>query len=216
MPDPETKEKKVRFSDLFAGDIESIRGDSNSRIERLISLVQRFIQKTNSILEKLRLEHEVILKNISKQHNTSLSELKNQMDSVFVDKAIEKIKNEHGERMRLADEKTASLESIKGDPGRPGKPGFRGPAGSKDTGNEIIEKINASPESTKIKREQIEGLEKELVFLRGRGIISASNPGSITVLDATGAINDSNKIFTFALKPKMVVVNGAAYREDKG
>lgn len=45
--------------------------------------------------------------------------------------------------------------------------------------------------------------------------ISASGAG-LSKLTATGAINDSNLAFTFASQPTLVVVNGAAYQENKG
>jgi hypothetical protein len=45
--------------------------------------------------------------------------------------------------------------------------------------------------------------------------ISASG-GSLSLLTATGTIDDTNTAFTFESKPQLVIVNGASYREDKG
>lgn len=40
--------------------------------------------------------------------------------------------------------------------------------------------------------------------------------GSLAVLTATGTVDDSNKTFTFATEPTLVMVNGAAYRNGFG
>lgn len=45
---------------------------------------------------------------------------------------------------------------------------------------------------------------------------SGSGGGSLGVLPATGAVNDSNTDFTFASEPTLVVVNGASYRDGHG
>lgn len=45
--------------------------------------------------------------------------------------------------------------------------------------------------------------------------ISASNT-AVTVLTATGTIDDTNTAFTFVSKPAVIILNGATYRENKG
>lgn len=45
---------------------------------------------------------------------------------------------------------------------------------------------------------------------------TASGGGSLSVLAATGTVDDSNVIFTFASAPTLVVVNGNAYRDGHG
>lgn len=47
--------------------------------------------------------------------------------------------------------------------------------------------------------------------------ITATGTGSFSILPITGGtINDSNKVFTFASTPTLVVVNGTAYRHGHG
>ena len=46
--------------------------------------------------------------------------------------------------------------------------------------------------------------------------ISGGAGGSLSILAATGTIDDSNTVFTFASTPTLVIVNGAAYRDGKG
>lgn len=55
-------------------------------------------------------------------------------------------------------------------------------------------------------------------YANGRNDITINGGagGSMSVLAATGTINDSNVVFTFASEPKLVVVNGAAYRHGAG
>lgn len=46
--------------------------------------------------------------------------------------------------------------------------------------------------------------------------ITGSGGGSLSVLAATGTVDDSNTTFTFASTPTLVMVNGAAYRDGHG
>lgn len=49
------------------------------------------------------------------------------------------------------------------------------------------------------------------------GVVTlTASGGSLSVLAATGTINDSNKTFTFASTPTLVVVNGAMYKDGGG
>lgn len=49
-------------------------------------------------------------------------------------------------------------------------------------------------------------------------IATALQPGDnvITILEATGSVDDSNLAFTFTEKPKLICINGAFYRENHG
>lgn len=49
-------------------------------------------------------------------------------------------------------------------------------------------------------------------LMRGAG----GSGGGLSLLTATGTIDDSNKVFTFASTPTIVVVNGANYRDGHG
>lgn len=51
----------------------------------------------------------------------------------------------------------------------------------------------------------------------GRNDITISAAGgALSVLTATGAVDDSNTVFTFVSTPTLVIVNGATYREGHG
>ena len=45
---------------------------------------------------------------------------------------------------------------------------------------------------------------------------STDSSSGVTVLIATGTVDDANTTFTFASEPTVVVVNGATYRTGKG
>jgi len=48
-------------------------------------------------------------------------------------------------------------------------------------------------------------------------VISATGgSGSLSILTATGTVDDSNLVFTFASEPTLVVVNGTSYRDGHG
>lgn len=54
-------------------------------------------------------------------------------------------------------------------------------------------------------------------YASGRNDITISASGAaLTLLTATGTVDDSNKVFTFASTPQVVVVNGASYVNGAG
>lgn len=66
----------------------------------------------------------------------------------------------------------------------------------------------------------IPGTGVTLSYSRANGrndiTINASGSGSLSVLAATGTVDDSNTTFTFASEPTLVIVNGASYRHGHG
>jgi hypothetical protein len=63
------------------------------------------------------------------------------------------------------------------------------------------------------------GISLSYAYASGRNDITISasaSGGSMSVLAATGTVDDSNKVFTFASAPTLVVVNGNAYRNGHG
>lgn len=66
----------------------------------------------------------------------------------------------------------------------------------------------------------IAGTNVTLTYARASGrndvTIDASGGGSMTVLAATGTINDSNMSFDFASAPTLILINGIAYRSTGG
>lgn len=51
-------------------------------------------------------------------------------------------------------------------------------------------------------------------FVKGESF--GGNGGGVTILTATGTIDDSNLLFSFSEKPTEIVVNGASYTENNG
>lgn len=47
-------------------------------------------------------------------------------------------------------------------------------------------------------------------------ISSTGGSGSLSLVTATGAVDDSNTSFTFSAEPSLVIINGASYRHGKG
>lgn len=67
----------------------------------------------------------------------------------------------------------------------------------------------------------VAGANVTLSYNRANGrnditISATGGSGSLSVLAATGTIDDSNVTFTFASTPTLVIVNGACYRDGKG
>ncbi len=49
-----------------------------------------------------------------------------------------------------------------------------------------------------------------------RLLVDLSASGALTLLDATGTINDSNLDFTFTMEPTVLVINGLTYKKTGG
>lgn len=131
----------------------------------------------------------------------------------------------------------------KGDPGKDGKDGLDLDPTTVDEIKQAIETFEKRLDQTKPSGVfigpsrghflYVDGSKKGLVntvnLIAGSGVtlsyarthgrnditISASG-GAFSVLTATGDVNDSNVVFTFASEPTLVVVNGVAYRHGKG
>lgn len=64
-----------------------------------------------------------------------------------------------------------------------------------------------------------DGSAGQYLLTDGGGITqwaSVTAAGSLTVLSATGTINDTNLLFDFASEPKLIFINGIAYRSTGG
>ena len=89
--------------------------------------------------------------------------------------------------------------------------------GSPDTPEEVVEKVNASEKLIAISK--IAGLEewiKRVSESRRGKFGGGGSGGGITILTATGTIDDSNTTFTFPSSPKIVSVNGTFYVDGSG
>ena len=93
---------------------------------------------------------------------------------------------------------------------------FDGKDGSPDTPIQIGDKLNTLEEHIKIK--VVKGLEDRLKRLaqsvREKAVLGGG--GGMTLMAASGAVDNSNTVFTFPYEPKVVVVNGASYRDGRG
>lgn len=50
----------------------------------------------------------------------------------------------------------------------------------------------------------------------GRLLVATSGSSTVSILAATGTVDDSNTVFTFASTPQIVVVNGMSYITGSG
>lgn len=50
----------------------------------------------------------------------------------------------------------------------------------------------------------------------GRLLVATSGTSTVTLLTATGTVDDSNTVFTFTSTPQIVVVNGSSYTTGNG
>lgn len=136
-------------------------------LEKVIELVLKIEKRNSDAVSSIEETYKLLIERIKNDHSSTLSDLKKQVDSVFVDKQISKI------RQDLTDAIQKKINSVKdGAPGRPGKDadepriisqiekGIRVPKdGSPDSPLEIKKKIESLTGDERIDKSAIKGLE---------------------------------------------------------
>lgn len=87
--------------------------------------------------------------------------------------------------------------------------------GSPDKPEEIVDKLQSLEGKERLDKSAIKGLETSLGTL-DRKFVVGTNMQRLLILDASGAQDGSNKDYTFAEKPTVIIINGSSYRENHG
>lgn len=114
------------------------------------------------------------------------------------------------------DSKIPGPPGPEGTPGKdskvPGPAGPQGPAGSPDTGEEIIEKINADKSKKLIRKEKVEGMKEFDDRLRTAEVNSQWRGGGSFVYDYdySSLLDGSTKTFTLPPNAKIITILGSS------
>lgn len=88
--------------------------DFEAKMKRVLALVQRLIQNNTKVAERAEAKADTALKVISEKHSTSLSDLKNQTNQLFVGKRLNEITEGNTTQFQalqsLLDDKIASVK----------------------------------------------------------------------------------------------------------
>ena len=208
----ETKSLQNLQSLLDAMDKDRLgKKDFTSAFSKVLELVLQMQKNQQSAISKLQETYAVLLKTMQDKHDAGLSDLKGQVDGVFVSKAVEKMMKEHEVRMsemmakmKAVDSKMATIRS--------GKDGY-----IPKKGRDYFDGKDAVLPATMVK-DMAYLLEKDK---KGQPAQPTKFLGGVLNVGARvevpeGAVNGENRTFIVFNIPKWIVVDGATYFENSG
>lgn len=130
--------------------------------ENVVNLVLKIEKRNTEAVDLLEKNYSALIEKIQNDHSSTLSDLKSQVNDVFVGDQLKRIREEHDLRMKLADEKISSVRNGNDStvPGPEGKPGRPGKDGSPDTAGKIRDKLETLKDEDRLDVSAIRGIEK--------------------------------------------------------
>ncbi|MEK7578584.1 MAG: hypothetical protein AAB456_02600 [Patescibacteria group bacterium] len=141
-------------------DTKKLRIVSDDQIVHKTEL-NEFVRQALEIFKAKDRKQDETIKALSQAFQQLMKDLRKQVDGLFVSDRVKKLEEDHSNRMGGVDNKMNDVDlkvsKIKnGDRGIPGPMGRQGPAGSADTPNQVVGKINLSDELIDV--EKVKGL----------------------------------------------------------
>lgn len=188
------------------------RSEFVSSFSKVVDLVLKIQKQQGDAIKQLEQTYENLMKKVEDTYSSSLSDIKGQVDHLFVDKQMKKMRDEHEQMVSKIEEKMNSIKDgytpIKGKDFFDGKNGRDGYNVVVD--ENIIKDISyLMDEDKKIKSTNKKG-EPPARFLGG--VLSTG----VRFEAPNGTIDGVNTSFTFFKTPLYVIVDGVTYFEDNG
>lgn len=148
--------------------------DFEKAFKSVLDLVLKMEKRNSAEFDVLKQTTLKLIETMENRHNTAYSDLKGQVNDVFVGDQVKRMRGEHDERMKIIDMKVASLKDgtkgDKGDKGDRGLPGLPAPA---DNAGKIRDKLEMLKGDDRLDASAIRGIDKliktEKVVVRGGG-----------------------------------------------
>jgi len=131
------------------------REEFDSKVKRLIGVIIKIEQRQVDAIQALEQKHEALLKLVGEQHNLSISELKGQVDEVFVGDRLNEIDTRIDDRLSLVRDGNPGIDGV----GIKGDRGDVGPEGKPPEG--LIERFEELEGENKKLRESIKTAAKQ-------------------------------------------------------
>ena len=152
---------------------------------------------------------QMAINQLDQKHSKLNQDLRGQTNSLFVGDRIKKMEDDHGSRMKLVDDRVASVRD--GGPGPKGDKGDPGEPGSPDTPGQVRSKLESLKGEDRLDIKAIRGVEEAIrevdnkVNKVSKFKIGSANYGRIMsrfMSEApTGTIDGSNKTFYLSGAP---------------
>ncbi len=205
-------EKKL--ADTSAGELDTFKGEANTVIQSHISEIEKKLKAVDEKIASVRDGNDGVDADEAKVVAEVLAQIQLPEQKETLLDTPEDIRNKlevlNGDE-RLKASAILGLEEIEKEvkeiKATPRIAGARG----------IVLYVNGVKKLLSAQTINITGSGVSYNFANGRNDITITGgSGSLSVLAATGTVNDSNKTFTFASEPTLVIVNGATYRHGSG
>jgi len=173
--------------------------------ENVVNLVLKIEKRNTEAVDLLEKTYSNLLEKIKNDHTSSLSDLKKQVDNVFVGKQLERILAEHKDKMGAVDSKIMSVkDGKKGEKGDKGDKGDRGRDGSPDNAGQIRDKLEILKEDDRLDKNAVKGLEdyEEVVKSSKQKQIFSIGGGSRNAVEFTDLSSQLNGVLKTFYVPK--------------
>jgi len=188
--------------------------DFEEKMKRVLELVKQLVQNNAEAIKKIQTEHQVLLREVSKNHDTSLSELKSQTNQLFVGERLDSINKGQREAFQALqgtiDERMSTVKS--------------GDDGKTPTRDELVALmvplVPKSPDLTKIKETIVKILEdhkkmksaisKAAGNVSGK-VVAGPNVNAVNFVDLSDQCNGSTKTFFVPTFRKVLALHGTQF-----
>ena len=175
-----------------------------SSFKRVVDLVLQIQKRQVEEMKTLEAKQEEIVKIIRSEHGATLSDIRKQVDDVFVGKRLNKIDERlSGSEKKMMDTVVARLSRVRDGKSIIGPRGPLGPAGSPDLPEDVLNKLRFLKEEG-LTTTDVFGLDKALEDMkeetakvkRQPRILAGPNANAVMTEDISDQCGDGNRIFT--------------------
>ncbi len=191
--------------------------DFEAKMKRVLEVVKRLVENNARAISDLQAKQEVMLKEISSQHGTSLSELKAQTNELFVGDRLNQMDSNTTARFdELDDLLNERIESIR-----------NGKDGKTPTREELLalmlpllpkkEDLTDFKETVKTLREDHEKIKKAISKAArtgtrgGADFVSGPNVNAVNFVDVSSQCDGDNKTFFVPTFRKVLALHGTQF-----
>ena len=196
-------------------DEQVTKEDFTKAFEQVLNLVVQIEKRTADAIAQLEKTYATLMDKMQSNHVSAYSDLKGQVDHVFVGDKINEIKKQHDSKMAEVDKKIANIKDgytpIKGKDYFDGK-SIKGDSGSPDTKQQILEKLRNIPV------DMIEGLREELDKIKKEAkrvpyVVGGSAGGGRIVrsYDFSSSLNGVLKTFSLPAFWRVISVHSSSF-----
>ena len=206
-------DKIKQFEDLLDG-----RRLNDAQVARIVKMLAKIVldaqKRTDNAAEKVQSDLEGLKKQLKTALSGALSDMKGQVDTVFVESRLRDMELAVHTLISGAQAHVSTLERGKdGLEGPPGAPGQDGADGSPDTPQQIVQKLESLQGTERLHFSAIDGLEERLKSSGGGTVFVGGGPGgnAVQYYDLSGSLDGATKTFSLPAFNRIISVHLSSF-----